>query len=275
MRAGRLRGALVAAFALAAFPALAQHGHRPETAKAEAFDEAKALAASQGVIGQVVSADHAFRNTRGETVKLSAYRGRPVVLSLIYTSCDHTCPLIAESIMRAVEAADATLDRRGYSVLTVGFDTKVDTPPRMRLYQSSRGLTRPGWDFLSADAPTIERLAAETGFYYTPRAGGFDHLAQVTLIDGDGRIYRQVYGDSFPAAALVEPLTQLVYDQREDSSLVSSMLNRVRLLCTVYDPASGRYEFSYAILFEMIIGGVSLAAVLVFAIRLWRQTRAA
>jgi protein SCO1/2 len=196
-------------------------------------------------------------------------------LSLIYTSCDHTCPLIAESIARAIEAADASLDRRAYSVLTVGFDTKVDTPPRMRLYQSSRGLTRPGWDFLSADAPTIERLAAETGFYYTPRAGGFDHLAQVTLIDGEGRIYRQVYGENFAAAALVEPLKQLVYDEREESSIVSSMLNRVRLLCTVYDPASGRYEFSYAVLFEMIIGAVSLGAVLVFAIRLWRQAKAA
>jgi protein SCO1/2 len=273
MKLWPLATALFAALALAMASARA-HGHAVETPKAEAFDEAKALAASQAAVGRVIG-DHGFRDTRGQTVKLSAYRGRPVVLSLVYTSCEHTCPLIAESIARALEAADATLDRRGYSVLTVGFDTRVDTPPRMRLYQSSRGLTRPGWDFLSTDGPTVERLAAETGFYYTPRAGGFDHLAQVTLIDGEGRIYRQIYGENFPAEALVAPLKQLIYDQREDSTLVSSMLNRVRLLCTVYDPASGRYQFSYAILFEIIIGAASLGAVLVFAIRLWRQTKAA
>lgn len=273
MRQGiRVRLLLAIVLGVVATSALA-HGHA-EAPEAKVFDEAKALAASQEAIGRVL-ADHAFRNTRGETVKLSAYRGRPVVLSLIYTSCEHTCPLIIEGIARAVETADAALDPRGYTVLTIGFDTRVDTPARMRLYQSSRGISRLGWDFLSADGPTIERLAAQTGFYYTRRAGGFDHLAQVTVIDGGGRVYRQIYGEDFPIQMLVEPLKELVYGQREDASLVSSVLNRVRLLCTVYDPASGRYRFSYAILFEIIIGAASLTAVLVFAIRLWRQTKTA
>lgn len=250
------------------------HGHGAEAPGAALFDEAKALATSQAAIGRTVS-DHAFRDTRGKTVKFSSYLGRPVVLSLIYTSCDHTCPLIVEGIERALEAADGELDPRGYSVLTVGFDTRVDTPARMRLYQSSRGITRLGWDFLSADASTIERLAAETGFLYRPRAGGFDHLAQVTIIDAEGRVYRQVYGEQFATADLVEPLRQLVYGQHEEATLISSLVNRVRLVCTVYDPVSGRYRFSYAIFFEILIGGASLLAVLIFAIRLWRQSKTA
>ena len=75
--------------------------------------------------------------------------------------------------------------------------------------------------------------------------------------------------------AVHESLKQLVYGQREDASLVASMLNRVRLLCTTYDPAAVRYRFSYAILFEIIIGAASLAGVLVFAVRLWRQANTA
>jgi protein SCO1/2 len=264
--------AFLAALGLAPLPAFA-HGHAAGATPA-VFDQAKALEESQAAIGRPV-ADHVFRDISGARVKLSAYRGRPVVLSLVYTSCEHTCPLVLESVAHALEAADGKLDPRSYAVLTVGFDTQVDTPARMRAYRSGRGFVRPGWDFLSADPATIERLTAETGFYKTPRAGGFDHLAQVTILDGEGRVYRQVYGESFAAAALLEPLEQLLHDRREGSSVAASMLDRVRLLCTVYDPASGRYRFSYAIFFEIAVGVVSLASVLVFAIRLWRQAKEA
>ena len=43
---------------------------------------------------------------------------------------------------------------------------------------------------------------------------GFDHLAQTTVIDAHGRIYRQVYGDAFAVPALVEPLKDLALGSR-------------------------------------------------------------
>jgi protein SCO1/2 len=208
-------------------------------------------------------------------VTLADYRGRPVVLSLLYTSCDHTCPLIVESVARAVEVADAALGATSFTVLTVGFDTRHDTPARMRAYQASRGVDRPGWEFLATDAASAARLAAETGFWIAPRAGGFDHLAQVTLLDGEGRVYRQIYGENFAAPALVEPLKQLVYGTPEAASLVAALVNRVKLLCTVYDPATGRYRFSYAIFIGIAVGGAGLGAFGFFLFRLWRQAKPA
>jgi protein SCO1/2 len=249
----------------------AQHGHQAPVPSARGFDEAAALAASEAAVGRALG-HYSFTTADGRPVALSDYRGRPVVLSLVYTSCDHTCPLIVESVARAVEIGDAALGTSSYAVLTVGFDTRNDTPARMRAYRARSGVDRAGWEFLATDAATAARLAADTGFYIAPRAGGFDQLAQVTLLDGEGRVYRQVYGENFAAPLIVEPLKQLVYGVPEDGSLLSSLVNRVRLLCTVYDPAAGRYRFSYAIFIGILVGVVALGGFGTFVVRLWRQS---
>jgi protein SCO1/2 len=255
------------ALVLAALPAAAHQGP-------DGFDEIGALAASQEALGKPVS-DHRFTAGDGTSLTLQELRGRPVMLSLIYTSCEHTCPLITQHLARAIEVADAALGSERFAVLTIGFDTKADTPARMRAYQASHAAARPGWWFLSADAATIESLAAEIGFRVTPRAGGFDHLAQVTVLDADGRVYRQVYGDDFPPQLLVEPLKELVFGRPAATSFVAGLLDRVRLLCTVYDPAADRYRFSYAIFVGLLIGAASLAGIAAFTVRLWRQSKAA
>ncbi|MCX7383365.1 MAG: SCO family protein [Alphaproteobacteria bacterium] len=245
----------------------------PACAADNPFDEAAALADSQAAIGREI-ADLGFVNSRGQPVRLRDYRGKPVVLNMVYTSCGDTCPLVIEHIARAVQVADAAFGRGRFSVLTAGFDARSDTPKQLRAYADMHGIDRDGWEFLSASTATIDRLAADTGFRFIPRAGAFDHTTQVTLIDQEGRVYRQIYGEDFSTQALVEPLKQLVYGQREALS-VASLINRFRLLCTVYDPNAGRYRFSYAVFIEIAIGAASLLGVAVFVTRLWRQARRA
>ena len=268
MAGAALRQMLLVGFLLVAAPLRA---HDPS---AILFDERQALAYSQQAIGRDVG-DHRFTDTQGKTVRLSELRGRPVVLGLIYTSCEHVCPLIVENLAHAVAVADKALGPDRFTVLTVGFDTKADTPTRMRDFARAHGIDRRGWHLLSTDATTIERLAAETGFLFAPRAGGFDHLTQTTILDADGRVYRQIYGEDFAAQTLVEPLKELAFGQPRQAGFFASLTNRVRLLCTIYDPASGRYRFSYAIFIGLAIGAASLLAVLVSILRLWQQTKRA
>jgi protein SCO1/2 len=122
-------------------------------------------------------------------------------------------------------------------------------------------------------AATVERLSGELGFLAAPTAGGFDHLDQVSLIDKEGRVYRQIYGTDFAPQTLVEPLKLLVFGGDAAPTTFAGLLDRVKLLCTVFDPSTGRYRFSYAIFVEVIAGGLSLAAVGAFLLRLWLQAR--
>lgn len=231
--------------------------------------EAAALALSQAAIGREVR-DLELWDGAGGQFMLSDLRGRPVVLSPIYTACGHTCPLITQALARAVDAAEAVVGPGRFTVITVGFDVPNDTPARMASFGREQGVGGPDWRLVTGDAATIAGLLDDVGLVVRPVAGGFDHVAQITLLDARGRIVRQVYGDEFDARAIVDPLLDLVLRGGTDTTLVGSIIDRVVLFCTVYDPATGAYRFDYSLFVEVGIGGFSILAVGAF---LWRETR--
>ena len=234
------------------------------------FDVQTALARSQGAIG-VQLEDHRFVDSRGHDVGLGDLRDRPLVLSLVYTSCPDSCSVVTRNLARAVQAARQALGETSFSVATVGFDPGFDTPDQMRMYASRQGVTMSDWRFLSGDPGTLERLLDQVGFTYVPSPRGFDHLAQTTVVDTQGRVYRQIYGDSFAVPSLVEPLKDLALGRPAGATDLGGWIDRVRLLCTVYDPAAGRYRFDYSIFVAAGAGILCLGAVGVFIVRAWRD----
>ena len=84
--------------------------------------------------------DIALRDTSGQPFRLASLKGKPVVLSLIYTSCHHVCPMITRNVKETVEIGREALGNDAFSVVTVGFDWQVDTPDRMRMYASGHGI---------------------------------------------------------------------------------------------------------------------------------------
>ena len=270
----RLVTALFAAGAWLLAGALAAAAHDESTPRPAQFDEKQALKISQDAIGRTVGS-HAFVDSAGNAVDLSDFTGKPLVISMIYTSCYHTCPLITENLRNAARAGRDALGEDSFSVVTIGFDTKIDKPERMRVYAKEHGIDLPDWRLLSTDAATIHRLADELGFIYFASPRGFDHLAQTTILDADGAVYRQVYGASFAAPSIVEPLKDLVFGRARDFTTIAGIANRIRLFCTLYDPRDDRYYFDYSIFIGMIIGAISLTGVGVILTRnVWRLWRA-
>lgn len=209
--------------------------------------DAAALRSSQAAIGRVLG-DLEFTDQHDRRLRLADLRGRPLVLSLVYTNCYYICSGLTLHLRDAVRVAEQALGPGRFSVLTVGFDTPHDTPARLLEYGRERGLSGANWHLATADAATIGRLADDVGFTWAPSPGGFDHIAQVTIIDADGRVAEQVYGQDFPPPRVVEPLKSLVLERGIDRSTVRGILDSVRLLCSVYDPVSRRYSFDYAMI---------------------------
>jgi protein SCO1 len=206
-------------------------------------------------------------------IELGELRGKPLVISLVYTGCADICPVVSESLADAVDAASDLIGKDGFNVITLGFDPRNDTPQRMRAFARSHGLERSNWQFASTDGDTIDRLAAELGFLFYASPRGFDHLSQTTIVDADGRVYGQVYGASFAPPQLVEPLKNLVFGGNRSSGGWTGLVDQVRLFCTFYDPASGRYRFDYSVFLTALLGGLSLAGVAVVLVRAMLQRR--
>ncbi|MBF0159816.1 MAG: SCO family protein, partial [Magnetococcales bacterium] len=99
-------------------------------------------------------------------------------------------------------------------------------------------------------------------------ARGYDHLVQATLVDGDGRISQQVYGEVFDTQLLVEPLKALLMGQPlPQLSWLERVSRRLRLICTTYDPRQDRYRFDYSIFIETAVGASVLVGGMLFLIR--------
>ncbi len=244
----------------------------PLSGAAQEYDKDSALAISQGAIGTQLM-NYQLRDTLGQPFQLETLRGRPLVISMIYTSCHHICPMITRTLARNVEIAREALGEDAFSVVTIGFDWRVDTPDRMRQFAGEQGIKEDNWHFLAADASTIDDLSENLGFLFFASAKGFDHLAQTTIVDRDGVIYRQVYGVDIKTQKLVEPLKELVFDTPREAGLLEHWVNTFKLFCTVYDPNSDRYRFDYSIFTAILTGLLSLGAVATFIIREWRGVR--
>jgi protein SCO1 len=270
-RIGVAKALLLFAVTILVLPSVAARAGEQDAA-VDPGDKSAALRYSQAAIGRQVG-DLSFTNSLNRKVTLADYRGKPLVVSLIYTGCADICPVVSETLADAVEVAREAIGDDSFRVVTVGFDARHDTPARMRAFARSHGLDMANWEFLSTDGDTVDRLAEDIGFVFFPSPKGFDHMSQTTVLDSEGRVYRQIYGASFETPLLVEPLKQLVFGGRIDMQSWDGIVNRVRLFCTIYDPATGRYRFDYSIFISMVMGSLTLGAIGFILVRAWLRGR--
>lgn len=234
-----------------------------------------AYEASQAAIGNQTSA-HVLTDHAGQPLDLAALRGKPLLVSLVFTSCSTVCPLTTDYLRGQVENARKVLGKESFNILTFGFDARGDRPAQLAAFAGTHALTDvDGWFIASADADTTAAFIAELGFSYRAVAGSFDHVTQMTILDARGIVYRQVYGEAFPPQVLVQPLKELVLGTRTRSASPQDLWNRISFICTVYNPATGAYRFDYGIFFGIFLGGLSLVLTGIVILRLWLQRRRA
>ncbi len=234
------------------------------------FDQTSALQFSQSVVSQQVG-DYTFLGRNGQQIKLSNYRGKPVLVSFVYTGCAEVCPATTQYLAKAVKYMQAALGANSFQVLTVGFNAPWDSPQAMRDFAARQNIKLPHWEFLSADAATMRNFTKAMGFSYAYSVSGFDHISQLTLIDQEGRIYRQIYGDNFELPQLGDPLKKLVGNVETQYPGWEGLSNRIRLFCTVYDPKTGTYTTDYSIFVGMFISAVMIFFFAAWIFREWRR----
>ncbi|MCK5092567.1 MAG: SCO family protein [Gammaproteobacteria bacterium] len=237
------------------------------------FQYKSALQASQDAIDRILS-KHRFTDDNGKGVTMHDFLGKPLIISMVYTSCYQICPMTTRHLSKVVDKARETLGKDSFSVAVIGFDTQFDTPQKMKYFAEQQGVDKKGWHALSADADTIEALTKELGFVYFGSPNGFDHVVQATVIDEKGQIYRQVYGESFDTQLLLEPMLDLVLDRPKSSqSFLLNVMDKVRFFCTTYDARTDSYRFDYSLFIGMAIGFFIILFTILFIIREIRYAR--
>ncbi len=246
-------------FLLAATPALA-------------YDEQHALKESQAALGRQVG-NFRFTDSANRAVELADLRGKPLVVHFVYTGCFQVCPTTTQALAAVVREAERSLGPGTFRVATVGFNLPVDDPASMRAFARKYALDSPNWLFLTPEPDSLAALTAQLGFRYEATAAGFDHLLQASILDRDGRVYRQLYGDSFDAPLFGGPLLELVKDAPVAQRSLEGAWEKFKLLCTVYDPAAGRYRVNYVIVIVLAVGASVMLGGIGFVLWEWRRRR--
>lgn len=123
--------------------------------------------------------DFRLKDQDGRETTLAQLRGRPVILTFMYSTCEDTCPATATQIA-------ASLDELGEDVPTVivSVDPPNDTRTsaqqflnKMRLRQRARFVLGTREEL----APIWKRYAI------LPQGQGFEHSAVVLVLDAEGR----------------------------------------------------------------------------------------
>lgn len=244
-----------------------------EAARPSGLDQTEAVRASQAVLGQRIG-DYTLLDREGRPVRLASYRGKPLLVSFIYTGCFQVCPTTTRSLHEAVQALEGRFGTRQFNVVSIGFNQPADSPQALKTFAAQSRINQANWEFLSPPARIVEPLTRDFGFRYQATPAGFDHVLQVTLVDSDGRIVRQVYGDRPAADTLGEPLKQLLAGAPLPARpQLVDIIDRVRLLCTVYDPKTGTYRVDYSLAIE-VAGGLSFVIFMaVYMFNEWRGRR--
>jgi protein SCO1/2 len=120
----------------------------------------------------------ALRDENGRTVRMSDLRGKPVIVTYLYTHCTDTCPITAQIVRGA-------LDDLGHDVpaLAISVDPFRDTPASARAFvrrQRVKGRIR----FLLGKRR--ELLPVWRGFAIQPQLPESEHQAIITIVDGRG-----------------------------------------------------------------------------------------
>ena len=145
----------------------------------------------QGLAGKPAY-DFALTDARGERVATRTLRGRPYVVTFLYTDCPDVCPLIASEL-------DAALERLGprgeeVEVIAVSADPKGDTRMKVLRWLEERELP----DNFRYTIGTEEQLRPVwDGFFAAPQDRDREesaHSASIWLIDAKGGLRAKFSG---------------------------------------------------------------------------------
>ncbi len=122
--------------------------------------------------------DFALRDQEGDRVRMRALRGRPVIVTFLYTTCEESCPAQAQQIKLG-------LDRLGEDLptLAVAVKPETDTPANARRFLREQGMIG-RMDIVLGSRRQLEPVWK--GFAIQPQLAGVEHQARTVLIDARG-----------------------------------------------------------------------------------------
>jgi protein SCO1 len=159
-------------------------------------------------LGSVPAPEFRLKDQFGNSISLAQFKGKPVVLTFLYTHCPDVCPLTAEKLRVSMQNLGG--DAQNVAVLAVSMDPKGDTAAAAQNFSRAHKLGNyfhfligahdelaPVWASYSVDAQAATS------------SGTVSHSSAIYVIDEQGR-ERVLFDNDFSSGQLSADLKILL-----------------------------------------------------------------
>ena len=129
-----------------------------------------------------------WTDENGATVRFEAWRGSPILMSMIFTDCTSACPVTIDDLRRATTIL--AREHRPATFVLVTLDPRNDTPEQLRRFKASRQLPSE-WHLLRGGETDTRELADLLAIHVVETAHIF-HDSRVVVFDANGRLSGQL-----------------------------------------------------------------------------------
>jgi protein SCO1/2 len=151
----------------------------------------------------------------GQTLRRSDLKGKVLLVSFIFTTCNGTCPATTHRMAQVLDALRARgLGKEDHiHFLSVSLDPARDTPEALRGYRRLYDIDASNWSFLTGPPEQVARTISAWDMWTRPGTNGqLDHPSRIYLVDRRGRI-REIYNLSFLKPAWVVDDVELLLNE--------------------------------------------------------------
>jgi len=161
-------------------------------------------------LGGVPAPNFRLTDQFGRPVSLAQFKGKPGVLTFLYTHCPDQCPLTAEKLHAVMLSLGSDAQRVG--VVAVSTDPRRDTTAAALNFSQVHRMEN-YWHYLLGTESELSPVWSSYSVYAAPTptstGGSVAHTTAVYVIDKQGR-ERVFFGSDFSSAQLTKDLQILL-----------------------------------------------------------------
>ncbi len=148
--------------------------------------------------------DFALVNQNGKTIQFHEFRGKPLLLTFIYTRCPFPdyCPRMSSNFSQVLQQLQKDPKAFGDAqLLSISIDPEHDKPAAMRSYgERYVGRVDPRfahWEFASGSPEQVRKAADFFGLAYNQKDGQIVHGLVTVLVGKNGKVVKVYSGNDW------------------------------------------------------------------------------
>jgi protein SCO1 len=150
-------------------------------------------------------------NQNGERITLETFRGRPFVLTFIFTRCPipNFCPLMSKNFAELQSAIKNGTGALGQTrLVSISFDPEFDSPQILKTYAEHEQADPNIWMFATGEKAEVNDLTHGFSVYVQVEGGTISHGLAAALIDRDGKIAKIWRGNGWSPSEIIREIAQ-------------------------------------------------------------------